>query len=97
VTMIPGDPSTPLFDHHNPLLTAGLPASITTGLVPSPDGQFGVATIRTPDATLSVTFANKAGIDEWIRLLTQLRDSLSTSGLIVATPNTRREGSARSR
>jgi hypothetical protein len=89
VSIIPGDPSTPLFDQHNPLLTAGLPATMVTGLVPSPDGQVGVATIRTPDVTLSVTFGDKAQISEWIRLLTQLRDSLSTSGLVVATPNMR--------
>ena len=87
MTVIPGDPSTPLFDQHNALLTAGLPATITTGLVPSPDGQFGVATIRTPDATLSVTFTDKAAIGDWIRLLIQLRDSMSSSGLIVARQN----------
>lgn len=90
MTVTPGDtPGTPLFDIANTLLTAGLPATLTTGLIPTPDGQHAVATIRTPDATLSVTFASRSEVDTWIGLLTQMRDSMSGSGLIVALPNHR--------
>lgn len=88
MSVIPGEPP-PLVDLGNVLLTAGLPCTLQTGLVPQPDGrQAGVATIRTPDASLTVTL-DRAGVQDWIRLLTQLRDSLSGSGLIVAAPGQR--------
>ena len=84
MSIIPGE-APPLVDPGNSLLVSGLPVTLQVGLAEQAGGQAGVATIRTPDVTLTVTLGRDQA-DEWSKMLAQLRDSLSGSGLIAAGP-----------
>jgi hypothetical protein len=74
----------PLFDLGNPGIRADLSAQLLVGKVPAADGrEHGFATIRQGNTTISVPL-DRDGADQWSKVLAQLRDMLSSSGLSVA-------------
>jgi hypothetical protein len=76
----------PLVDAGNTHLNTDLVADLTLGKIPVPGGETGVVTIRQGNTTLTVTL-DRAGTEQWIGLLGQLRDKLSGSGKIVVANN----------
>lgn len=73
----------PLFDMGNTLLTTGITSQILVGKVPLPDGgEIGVATIRTPTTTLTVSM-DKQGAKDWADTFAELARSLISTGLII--------------
>lgn len=76
----------PAYDPGNTLLGI-VPAQLTTSVQDTPDGKRLAATVRTPDATLTV-FLDADGTDNWIHALTATRKQMSglalpQTGLIV--------------
>jgi len=64
-----------LIDPSNKLLTQ-TPSVLTTGRVPTPDGDRAVITIRTDSATLTV-FLAKAELHDWIESLQVTEGNMS--------------------
>lgn len=80
--MPPNGQQPPTFiDPHNPLL-GKVPVRLETGTVESPICQLGVVTIRT-SSTTQISMLTPAELADWIRILTELKDSMSSSGLTV--------------
>lgn len=77
-------PAPPPVDPGNGLLSE-TPAQLFTSLIQGPGGQRMALTIRTPSTTLTVMLA-KQDADAWARMIKQVADAMSGSGLIVA-PN----------
>ena len=71
-------------DPGNTLLSE-TPATLTTALMQTPQGQRALLTIRTASTTLSV-FLGAAEAKTWASMLGATADQMSTSGLIVAAP-----------
>jgi hypothetical protein len=74
----------PLFDKGNALLATSVPMNLLTGKLPTPQGEIGIATIRTTTTTLTVTLDRKTA-GEWAQIFAEMRDALSDSGLMVAS------------
>jgi hypothetical protein len=73
----------PLFDQGNVLLATGIPCQILVGKVPLPTGgEVGLATIRTPTTTLTVSM-DKQGAQDWADTFTELARTLQATGLII--------------
>lgn len=78
---MPGGQPPAFFDPANPLLAPG-PARLDTGTITGAGGQLGVITVRNSGGEATVMLA-AADVRKWAAILTQLADSMSTSGLIV--------------
>lgn len=73
----------PLFDTGNILLATGIPCQILVGKIPLPDGgEVGVATIRTPTTTLTVSM-DKQGAQDWADTFTELARTLQSTSLVI--------------
>jgi hypothetical protein len=85
----------PLLDAGNVLL-GKVASNMVVGKVPTPDGERGVLTIRTPDVTLTLLM-DKAEAAQWADSLAMLRDTLSGAGLLIPArgPAMRIAGAAR--
>lgn len=72
-----------LVDPGNKLLNQ-VPAQLDTGTIDTPDGVFGVLTVRTPSATLTV-FLTPADVKNWSEVISGLSDQLA-GGIVRASP-----------
>jgi hypothetical protein len=73
----------PLFDQGNMLLATGIACQILVGKIPLPDGgEVGLATIRTPTTTLTVSM-DKQGAQDWAATFAELARTLQSTGLII--------------
>jgi hypothetical protein len=73
----------PLFDTGNILLATGIPSQVLVGKVPLPDGgEAGIATIRTPTTTLTVSL-DKQGAQDWADTFAELARTLAATGLVI--------------
>jgi hypothetical protein len=80
----------PLFDLGNTAIRYDVKADLGIGKIDTPAGQIGFATIRLGNATMSVPLTREEAVT-WADLFCQLRDSLSSSGLVVASTGLVRE------
>lgn len=71
-----------LFDRGNGVLAAGTPMYLITGKLPTPQGEIGIATIRTTTCTLTVALDRKTAGD-WAAIFAEMRDALADSGRLV--------------
>jgi hypothetical protein len=71
----------PLFDTGNTML-ARVQCNLVVGKIPTPDGERGVATIRTQTTTLTVIL-DKAEAMRWQDTLRELAESLSGTALVL--------------
>jgi hypothetical protein len=73
----------PLFDQGNMLLATGIPCQVLVGKVPLPGGgESGLATIRTPTTTLTISL-DKKGAQDWADTFAELARTLQSTGLII--------------
>lgn len=73
----------PLFDTGNMLLATGIPCQILVGKIPLPGGgEVGLATIRTPTTTLTLSL-DKQGAQDWADTFAELARTLQATGLII--------------
>lgn len=71
----------PLFDTGNVLL-AKTQCNLVIGKVPTPQGEMGVATIRTTSVTFTLLL-DKSEAEDWTATFAELAKSLSGSALII--------------
>lgn len=70
------------FDPHHPAIGT-VQAWLTTGRHQTPDGDHLIATVRVPNATLTVVLS-KADAQAWIKALQREVDSMSSLSLVPA-------------
>ena len=72
----------PLFDPAN-IPSGKVPVSLVVGKFPAPDGEIGVATIRTANGITLPLLLDKAEAAEWAQNFATLRDALSGGNLVI--------------
>lgn len=77
-------PPAPPIDNGNGLL-GETPATLTTGLVNTPNGQRAALTIRTPSTTLTV-FLGQQDARTWAEHLRRTAEQMTGGGLIIPQP-----------